>query len=67
MHFIHNKINIYLGLPTLSLGDSLVTYYEHYKPKEVKKKQELKGREKIIFLSILCVLLIIIIILATRE
>ena len=67
MHFIHNKINIYLGEPTMTTTDAMTAYYQHYKPKAVKRKEEMKGREKIIFFSILCLLIFIIIILSIRE
>ena len=67
MHFIHNKINIYLGKPVLSFKDSMVLYYKNYESKVVKNQETFKHREKIIFFSLLLVLIIIIIILSTRE
>ena len=51
-HFIHNKINIALNLPSLTLEESLSAYYENYKPKEVKDMAARKRREKIAFASI---------------
>jgi hypothetical protein len=61
MHFIHNKINLFLGKPTLSMTDSMTAYYQHYKPKAVKDRDEMKIREKIIFFSILCILFALVI------
>lgn len=63
MHFIHNKINIYLGVPTLTSTEAMTAYYEHYKPKAVKSREVMIGREKLIFFGILVVLISIIIFL----
>ena len=62
-HFIHNKINVYLGKPEVSYYDALNQYYEHYKLKEVKKNEEKKNRHKYIFGAVLIVLLFFIIFL----
>ena len=63
MHFIHNKINIYLGVPTLTSTEAMTAYYEHFKPKAVKSREVMIGREKLIFLGILLVLIGFIVIL----
>ncbi len=63
MHFIHNKVNIYLNKPILSYNDSLIQYYNNYKPKKIIKKEELKLRDKLIFFSIFIILIMLIIIL----
>jgi hypothetical protein len=60
-HFIHNKINSYLGKPEVSYYDALNNYYENYKLKELKKNDEKKNRHKYIFASVLLVLLVLII------
>jgi hypothetical protein len=39
MHFIHNKINVYLGLPEKTMEEAMVDYYEHYKPIEIKTQE----------------------------
>ena len=44
VHFIHNKINIYLGKPELKYYDALNKYYENYKLKEIKKMDERKNK-----------------------
>ena len=59
MHFIHNKINVSIGEPELSMEESMAKYYEEYKPKVVKDAEQRKQREKLIFLLILLFLLII--------
>ena len=56
-NFIHNKINTALNLPTLTLEEALSSYYEHYKPKEVKDNIERKRREKIAFAIFVAVIL----------
>ena len=62
-HFIHNKINVYLGKQEISYYDAMNKYYENYKLKEVKKNEERKNKHKYIFASLLVILLIITIIL----
>jgi hypothetical protein len=57
-HFIHNKINTALNLPTINLEEALSEYYEQYKPKEVKDNQERRRREKIAFCIILTGILV---------
>ena len=39
MHFIHNKINVYIGLPEKTMEEAMVDYYEHYKPIEIKHEE----------------------------
>tara|TARA_Y100000389_G_scaffold138571_1_gene136313 strand:- start:991 stop:1422 length:432 start_codon:yes stop_codon:yes gene_type:complete len=58
MNFIHNKINIALELPELTLSEAMRDYYEHYKPKAVKDDVERNRREKIIFS--VCIIFILI-------
>jgi hypothetical protein len=62
IHFIHNKINIYLGKPELSYYESMNKYYENYKLKTLKKEEENKKKFKYIYASLIIILLIIIII-----
>lgn len=57
MHFIHNKINVSLGYPELSLDDAMIAYYEHYKPKEVKNEEQRKQREKYVFLGFIIIII----------
>ena len=53
MHFIHNKINLSLGKDEVSMDDAMISYYDHYKPKEVKQEEHRKSREKYVFLFII--------------
>jgi len=53
IHFIHNKINVQLGKPELTMEDAMVLYYEHYKPKAIKEKEQRKRREKYVFTGLI--------------
>ena len=57
MHFIHNKINVSLGYPEISIDDAMIAYYEHYKPKEVKNEEQRKHREKYVFLGVIIIII----------
>jgi hypothetical protein len=57
-HFIHNKINTALNMPTLNLEEALTAYYDQYKPKEVKDVQDRRRREKIAFSGVMVILFI---------
>ena len=63
MHFIHNKINIYLDKNPLNMTDAMKNYYNLYKPKAIKNKEDSRMREKMVFFSILCLLIIIIVLI----
>lgn len=52
MHFIHNKVNVSMGKEEITMEEAMVQYYEHYKPKQVKYKEERRRREKYVFLGI---------------
>ena len=56
MHFIHNKINVSLNYPELTMEEAMVKYYEHYKPKEIIAKEQRKRREKYVFGRIIIVI-----------
>lgn len=53
VHFIHNKINEKLEKPKITLEEFYYQYYQEYKPKNVKMKEQYKWREKIIYLTIM--------------
>ena len=59
VHFIHNKINVALEKPELSMDEAMIKYYELYKPKAVKEAEERKRREKYAFAVIVTVILIL--------
>ena len=67
IHYIHNRINKNLDKKLMSYEDAIIAYYKNYEPKPKVKSDEFKLREKIVFGSLLCVFIIIIVILATRE
>jgi hypothetical protein len=52
MHFIHNKINVSINLPEITMEEAMVKYYEHYKPKAIKDKEHRQRREKYVFAGI---------------
>ena len=62
-HFIHNKINVYLGKPEVTYYKAMDIYYEHYKIKEVKKKDEQKNKHRYIFFAAIAALILVILIL----
>ena len=66
MHFIHNKINISLDKPEITMEEAMVKYYEHYKPKAVKDKEQRKRREKYIFAAFFVLILLLIVYLYKR-
>lgn len=58
MHFIHNKINVALGYPELTMDEAMSAYYEHYKPKAVVSNEYRIRREKVAFGGFIVALLI---------
>lgn len=58
VHYIHNKINEELGKDGVLFTEALNTYYEKYKPKEIRLRDEMRYRRKLI-ISVLIVILII--------
>lgn len=67
IHFIHNKINVYLGKQEITYKAAMEEYYKHYIPKKIKKESDKKNREKYIFFAVLVVLIIIIILLMNAK
>ena len=49
MHFIHNKINVALEKPQISLNDFFVQYYNEYKPKDEKYTEYYKIQGKVLY------------------
>jgi hypothetical protein len=66
MHFIHNKINVSLDMPEMTMDEAMIAYYEHYKPKEVKNEEQRKRREKYVFLGIVLLIIIAVIYLYNK-
>ena len=67
VHFVHNKLNQYLNKPEVSYYKAMDNYYENYKVKEVKKREEKKNKHKYIFASTIIILIIIILILLFNK
>ena len=63
VHFIHNKINVYLGKREITYQQAMKTYYEHYIPKTVKRETDRRLRERYIFFAVIVALIIFIIVL----
>ena len=67
VHFIHNKINVYLGKREITYKEAMKKYYENYIPKTVKRKEDRKNREKYIFFAVVIVLVIVAILLMRSK
>ena len=52
IHFIFNKIQEQLEQPVEDFYESLEKYYEEYKPKEMRKEEERKLKEKYYYLVV---------------
>jgi hypothetical protein len=59
MYFIHNKINVKLGVPEKTLAESLQEYHKLYEPKEIHINLKNIKKERYIFALILSILVII--------
>jgi hypothetical protein len=59
MHFIHNKINILCNKDEITLDEAMEQYYNNYKPKQNKNIEEKRQREKLIFMGIIFLLIVI--------
>ena len=58
IHFIHNKINSMIDKPEISYLEFINNYNNLYKPRQIKFKEQIKRREKIIYSITLTLLLI---------
>ena len=67
VHFVHNKLNIYLNKPEISYYKAMDNYYENYKVKEIKKREEKKNKHKYIFATAIIILIIVILILLFNK
>jgi hypothetical protein len=61
-HFIHNKINVYLGKPEITYYDAMNQYYNQYKTSDIKRNNERQNRAKYYFFTTILILLIVIIV-----
>jgi hypothetical protein len=55
--FIHNKINEKLEKPKITIEEFYKQYYENYKPKDVKYNEFYKFRAKIIYITIILLII----------
>jgi hypothetical protein len=53
VHFIHNRYNVLQMKDEVSLHDALERYYLHYRPKPIQILEELKYREKLVYLLVM--------------
>jgi hypothetical protein len=67
VHFIHNKINVYLGKPEITYYKAMDNYYENYKIKNVKQRDEKINKQKYIFFSLIIILILVIIFLYVNK
>ncbi len=67
VHFIHNKINIYLGKHEITYHEAMKLYYENYKEKKIKSYDERKNKHKFIFGTTLIILIIICIFIINHK
>jgi len=65
-HFIHNKVNEKLEKPCISLSSFYKTYYDEYKPTNIKMREYYKTISRLIYVAILLFLIIIIYILYNK-
>jgi|UniRef100_A0A6C0FBY2 hypothetical protein len=60
MHFIHNKVNVRIGKPEISLPKALELYRNEYKPKPVYLAEKLNIKKHYIILFLIFILLLCI-------
>jgi hypothetical protein len=53
MHFIHNKINVKLEKPKITLQEFYSQYYNHYKPVTQQDVEYMKRKQQAIYAVIL--------------
>ena len=59
VYYIHNQINLSIGIPEKSLEETLHNYYQLYEPKEITIKNNLIKKEKYIYITIIITLLLL--------
>jgi hypothetical protein len=60
VHFIHNKFNVLLGKPEISLAKSLDKYRAEYKPKPIYLSEKIKMRKHYIHIGVILTCMILI-------
>ena len=59
--FIHNKINFVLNKPQINILDATNKYKDNYKRPDITNFEDTKWKQKLIYFSVVIILLIIII------
>ena len=57
MHFMHNKINVYLGKEELSLPRALAEYRDQYKPRPISLVEQINLRKHYLHAIVIAALL----------
>jgi hypothetical protein len=57
IHFLFNKINAKIGKENVSFYDNLEDYYQHYKPKEIINKEQIKFKKHLMYGSVFSIFL----------
>jgi|TARA_B100000902_G_C26666373_1_gene600913 hypothetical protein len=60
MHFIHNKINVHIGKPEISLEIALDKYRNKYKPKYVHLAEKINMRKHYLFIIFIVLIILLI-------
>lgn len=61
IYFIHNKINVKLNIPEITLEEAFTNYHKNYKPRTFINKELLKTKQLYIYFAIiLCIIVTII-------
>ena len=58
MHFIHNKVNVRLGKPEISLSEAMTNYRAAYKPRPVYLAERINMRKHYVHAILICILLV---------
>ena len=67
VHFINNKLNIFMEWEQTTFYDSLETYYASYKPKELIRLEHHKRRKQYIQISVIIFIIISIVYFLKNE
>ena len=62
MHFIHNKVNVHIGKPEISLTSSLKKYRNHYKSKPIKIFKNNNWKKHYLYILSMIILIMFIIV-----
>ena len=66
IHFIHNKLNVFLGKQEITYYDALNKYYKNYDLKMIKQYNDAKNKQRYLFFSLLLMLILIILYIVNK-